>query len=124
LEKIMKTLAFLAATAAAMTLASPAIAQETQTDAQTQEQSADQVQAAPTPVTQADLTPGTRVVGPNGEPVGTIVSADENGGVVSTGSASALLPFSNFTRTDDGSVMIAVSRAQFEQAVQAIPQQN
>ena len=70
------------------------------------------------PITISDVREGSPVHDPDGGLVGTIESVDENGAVVSTGSARARLPFSSFGKNARG-LVISLSRAQLEAAVAA-----
>ena len=67
-------------------------------------------------VTNSDVQEGSPVHDPAGGLVGTVESVNENGAVVSTGSARARLPFSSFGRNARG-LVISMTRAELETAV-------
>ena len=71
-----------------------------------------------TTATSSEVRAGSAVFDTSGGEVGTVESVDENGAVVSTGSARARLPFSSFGKNDRG-LVISMSRAQLEAAVAA-----
>ena len=95
--------------AAQATEAESAPAQEASTEAGT---------AAVTTATISEVRAGSRVFDTDGGEVGTVESVDENGAVVSTGSARARLPFTSFGKNERG-LVISMSKAQLEAAVAA-----
>lgn len=68
------------------------------------------------PATPTDLVVGATVRGSDRQPVGTIETADGQSATVVAGTARARLPLNNFRKDGEG-LLIAVTRAQFEQAV-------
>lgn len=80
------------------------------------EQAAPAQNSSPPRAAAADLAVGAQVLGPNGQPVGTIAQADATGAVVSTGSAQGRLNLDAFFKDDRG-LLIGYTRAQFEAAV-------
>ena len=82
--------------------------------AEAQAEAAAEAEADPvTPVTLSDVEEGSPVHDPEGGLVGTVESVNENGAVVSTGSARARLPFSSFGRNGRG-LVISMTRGQLE----------
>ena len=71
----------------------------------------------PTPSTAAALAVGTKVLDPQGNPVGTIASVAGDSIVVDTGTAKATLARSSFGTSPNGPT-IAMTKAQLEAAVQ------
>ena len=71
--------------------------------------------AATAAATQADLKAGTPVFDQTGGSVGTIESANAQGGVVATGKARARIPIASFGKNDRG-LVIAMTKVQLEAA--------
>ena len=114
----MKVFQISFAVAAAAVLTTPASAQDAAQPAQ-EAAPAEAAPAAPAVVSIADLTEGAAVRGSDGNPVGTIESADAEGATVTTGSAKLYLRLSNFAKDETG-LIIGATRAQFEAAAAQI----
>lgn len=74
-----------------------------------------------TPVTQADVRTGATVRDRSGKTVGTVQSVNAEGAVISTGTASAIIPFNGLARSANGLVTSA-TRADIEGAAGSQPQ--
>jgi hypothetical protein len=94
-----------------------AVAPDAETSSAETAMSDDQAATVAT-ATVAEVRAGSRVFDIAGGEVGTVESVDENGAVVSTGSARARLPFTSFGKNDHG-LVISMSKAQLEAAVAA-----
>ncbi len=75
--------------------------------------------STPIPATAADLVAGAQVLDQQGQPVGTIETADATGAVVSTGNARGRLNLDAFYKNERG-LLIGYSRAQFEGLVSGL----
>ena len=109
----MKVSHLLIAAAAGAVVAFPAAAQEAPQSAPAEAEAA--AASAPAEVAQADLVAGAAVRGSDGNPLGTVESADAEGATVTTGSAKLYLRLNNF-RKDEQGLVIGATRAQFEAA--------
>ena len=74
-----------------------------------------------TPVTQAEVRTGATVRDQSGRTVGTVQSVNAEGAVISTGTASAIIPFNGLARSANGLVTSA-TRADIEGAAKSQPQ--
>lgn len=115
----MKVFQISIAAAVGALLATPAVAQDPAQPAQEAAPAEAAEAPAPATVTIADLAEGALVRGSDGNPVGTIESADADGATVTTGPAKLYLRLSNFAKDERG-LVIGATRAQFEAAAAQI----
>ncbi len=73
----------------------------------------------PAPAAAADLVVGAQVIDQQGQPVGTIETADAAGAVVSTGNARGRLNLDAFYKNERG-LIIGYSRTEFEALVSGL----
>jgi hypothetical protein len=110
----------LLAAGAAAAFALPAAAQDANPDpvppSQQAQQNAAPAAAGPVPATPADLRVGAQVLGPDGQPVGTIAEADGSGAVVRSAAGQGRLALDAFFKGERG-IVIGYSRAEFDSLV-------